>query len=174
MCECANISSWRALSCETNIIFVLVHFLPMNPLSLTLRPLLDQNGLVLLLQLQVLHYITFLLVLVLNLRFFYFFILIGEHGNQVAFNDKRTSDNAFDTSSTAAMALKKRALDLLGMTPYDEKLTDGLQVLRYNLTTAYNSHMDYLDDNGGGHDYDSANQVLRACVDVFFLSLDFL
>ena len=90
--------------------------------------------------------------------FFFFFFFLG-NGAQVAYNDKRTSDNAFDTSSPTAKALKKRALDLMGMGPYDEKLTDGLQVLRYNLTTAYNSHMDYLDDNGGGHDYDSANQV---------------
>ena len=57
------------------------------------------------------------------------------------------------------------------MAPYDERLTDGLQVLRYNLTTAYNSHVDYLDDNGGGHDYDSAGaDSNRFATILFYLS----
>ena len=91
--------------------------------------------------------------------------------HQVAVNKHRTSENAFDVSSDAAMAVKHRALDLLGMNPYDERLTDGLQVLRYNLTTAYNSHVDYLDDNDAGHDYDSAGAGSnRFATILFYLS----
>jgi 2OG-Fe(II) oxygenase superfamily len=36
-------------------------------------------------------------------------------------------------------------------------MSDGLQILRYNLTTAYVPHMDYLDDNEAeSYNYDSA------------------
>jgi hypothetical protein len=37
---------------------------------------------------------------------------------------------------------------VLGFDEYQEALTDGLQILRYNLTTAYVPHMDYLNDHG--------------------------
>lgn len=49
----------------------------------------------------------------------------AEH--QVSLNPMRTSDNAFDSSSPAARALKRRAMSLLGM-EYDDEMTDGLQV----------------------------------------------
>lgn len=45
-----------------------------------------------------------------------------------SFNRIRTSENAFDSISPAARVLKKRAMDVLGITPYDEDMTDGLQV----------------------------------------------
>ena len=33
-----------------------------------------------------------------------------------------------------------------GFNEYEESLTDGLQVLRYNKTTAYIPHLDWIDD----------------------------
>ena len=33
-----------------------------------------------------------------------------------------------------------------GFDEYEESLTDGLQVLRYNKTTAYIPHLDWIDD----------------------------
>ena len=53
----------------------------------------------------------------------------------------RTSENAFDTNSELARILKKRAFELLGVLPYEEMMADGLQVLRYNQTTAYRDHL---------------------------------
>ena len=53
----------------------------------------------------------------------------------------RTSENAFDTSSKVAMDLKRRCFELLGMNPYNEHWADGLQILRYNTTTAYINHL---------------------------------
>jgi 2OG-Fe(II) oxygenase superfamily len=43
---------------------------------------------------------------------------------------------------------------LLGFDEYQEEMTDGLQILRYNLTTAYVSHLDYLEDRGSTEPYD--------------------
>lgn len=39
-------------------------------------------------------------------------------------------------------------------------MADGLQILRYNLTTAYTSHLDYLEDTAGleSYDYDTAGK----------------
>mmetsp|Transcript_4607 Transcript_4607/g.18348 ORF Transcript_4607/g.18348 Transcript_4607/m.18348 type:complete len:292 (+) Transcript_4607:967-1842(+) len=37
---------------------------------------------------------------------------------------------------------------MLGMRPYEEKMADGLQVLRYNVTAAYNSHYDFIEGKG--------------------------
>lgn len=39
-------------------------------------------------------------------------------------------------------------MTLLGFDEYYESHTDGLQILRYNLTQAYIPHMDYLDNYG--------------------------
>jgi hypothetical protein len=35
---------------------------------------------------------------------------------------------------------------------------DGLQILRYNVSTSYNSHLDYIEDRSGQleHDFDSS------------------
>lgn len=50
----------------------------------------------------------------------------------------------------------------LGYDEYWEGHTDGLQVLRYNLTTAYIQHMDYMSDRTGGKvgtfNYDSTRK----------------
>eukprot|EP00536_Pseudo-nitzschia_multiseries_P001807 jgi/Psemu1/251016/estExt_Genewise1Plus.C_230133 len=59
----------------------------------------------------------------------------------------RTSENGFDTHGEVALALKKRIFEVLGYDEYWHGHDDGLQVLRYNLTTAYTPHMDYLPAN---------------------------
>lgn len=73
-------------------------------------------------------------------------------------NNQRTSENGFDTHGATAVAVKKRSLFMLGFDEYVESYTDGLQVLRYNKTTAYIPHMDWIDDPGhaNSHDFDSA------------------
>jgi len=73
-------------------------------------------------------------------------------------NSKRTSENGFDTHGKEAMIVKHRCMDILGFDEYVESLTDGLQVLRYNKTTGYYSHMDWIDDHykKEEHNYDSA------------------
>ena len=63
----------------------------------------------------------------------------------------RTSEGAFDVTSELAIVLKKRSFDLLGIFPYDETLADGLQILRYNQTTAYIPHMDWITAPQGKH-----------------------
>ena len=60
---------------------------------------------------------------------------------------KRTSETAFDINSPVAMKLKRRSQELLRYTPYDETVMDGLQLLRYNLSCAYNSHLDYIESS---------------------------
>jgi 2OG-Fe(II) oxygenase superfamily len=71
---------------------------------------------------------------------------------------QRTSENGFDTHGKTAQKVKKRCMTLLGFDEYIEGHTDGLQVLRYNKTTAYIPHMDYMTDKGGRelYDYESA------------------
>lgn len=73
-------------------------------------------------------------------------------------NSQRTSENGFDTHGKTAMILKKRCFKMLGFEKYDESFADGLQVLRYNKTTAYVSHMDWIDDPGNTseHDFESS------------------
>lgn len=62
-------------------------------------------------------------------------------GNEYNIDTHRTSENAFDTNSEHAKGLKKRVFELLGIAPYEEMMADGLQVLRYNQTTAYRDHL---------------------------------
>lgn len=75
-------------------------------------------------------------------------------------DQKRTSETAFDTNSPLAMTIKRRGFKLIGRSPYNEHWADGLQVLRYNLTTAYHNHMDWIapgpNTQKDAHDYDSA------------------
>ena len=60
-------------------------------------------------------------------------------------NELRTSESAYDVDSPTSIALKKRAFDMLGVFPYQESLTDGFQILRYNRTAAYVPHFDWID-----------------------------
>ena len=69
---------------------------------------------------------------------------------------KRTSESAFDISSTVAKKLKRRTQELLRYGPYDETVMDGFQILRYNVSAAYNTHYDYIESSSGPM-YDSAN-----------------
>ncbi|KAL3800190.1 hypothetical protein HJC23_001111 [Cyclotella cryptica] len=73
-------------------------------------------------------------------------------------NSQRTSENGFDTHGKEAQAVKRRCMNVLGFDEYEESLTDGLQVLRYNKTTAYIPHLDWIDDyqKKEEHNYDSA------------------
>ena len=73
-------------------------------------------------------------------------------------NSKRTSENGFDTHGKEAMIVKHRCMDILGFDAYEESLTDGLQVLRYNKTTGYYPHLDWIDDprKKEEHNFDSA------------------
>ena len=54
----------------------------------------------------------------------------------------------------------RRCFKLLGFEKFDDAYADGLQVLRYNETTAYVPHMDYLDDKTGkeAYDYDTSGK----------------
>lgn len=58
---------------------------------------------------------------------------------------RRTSESGFDTHGPVASKLKRRGMTALGFDQYYESHTDGLQILRYNETTAYNSHMDWME-----------------------------
>lgn len=73
-------------------------------------------------------------------------------------NNQRTSENGFDTHGKAAQTVKKRCFTVLGLDEYHESYADGLQVLRYNKTTAYIPHMDWIDDpqKREEHNYDSS------------------
>eukprot|EP00548_Thalassiothrix_antarctica_P005096 CAMPEP_0194137338 /NCGR_PEP_ID=MMETSP0152-20130528/7238_1 /TAXON_ID=1049557 /ORGANISM="Thalassiothrix antarctica, Strain L6-D1" /LENGTH=563 /DNA_ID=CAMNT_0038834319 /DNA_START=22 /DNA_END=1713 /DNA_ORIENTATION=- len=77
-------------------------------------------------------------------------------GENHVFN-KRTSDNGFDTHGKTAMKVKRRCMRILGFDEYIEGHTDGLQILRYNTSKAYTTHMDYMVDKSGSasFDYDS-------------------
>mmetsp|Transcript_11382 Transcript_11382/g.24280 ORF Transcript_11382/g.24280 Transcript_11382/m.24280 type:complete len:687 (-) Transcript_11382:83-2143(-) len=72
-------------------------------------------------------------------------------------NSQRTSENGFDTHGKQAQAVKRRCMSVLGFDTYEESLTDGLQVLRYNKTTAYIPHLDWIDDyqKQQEHDFDT-------------------
>jgi len=75
-----------------------------------------------------------------------------------AVNSRRTSESGFDTSGKTALKIKRRCFDALGFDEYIEAHSDGLQILRYNVSKAYNSHLDWIEDPSGQlkHDYESA------------------
>jgi len=72
-------------------------------------------------------------------------------------NSRRTSESGFDTHGTTAVKVKKRCFKALGFDEYWESHGDGLQILRYNVSTAYNSHLDWIEDESGQleHDFES-------------------
>ena len=65
-----------------------------------------------------------------------------------------TSESFYDASSPTAVAVKKRCVKTLGYDHYDEGITDGLEILRYNQTQAYAPHMDGVMDNQRVKDHD--------------------
>ncbi|KAL3940309.1 MAG: hypothetical protein SGBAC_005136 [Bacillariaceae sp.] len=72
-------------------------------------------------------------------------------------NSRRTSESGFDTHGTTSTIVKKRCFSALGFDEYMDSYGDGLQILRYNVTTAYNSHLDWIADSDQmAHDYQSA------------------
>ena len=72
--------------------------------------------------------------------------------------------------------MNSRCFQLLGFDEYQEEMTDGLQILRYNLTTAYISHLDYLEDTGfvEPYDYDTSKKGGNrfATILLYFTTLD--
>ncbi|KAG7337243.1 2(OG)-Fe(II) oxygenase superfamily protein [Nitzschia inconspicua] len=72
-------------------------------------------------------------------------------------NSRRTSESGFDTHGKTAVKVKKRCFKALGFDEYWESHGDGLQILRYNVSKAYNSHLDWIEDKTGQleHDYES-------------------
>jgi hypothetical protein len=52
------------------------------------------------------------------------------------------------------MANHHNCIQWSGFDEYEESLTDGLQVLRYNKTTAYVPHLDWIDDYGKQNEHD--------------------
>lgn len=73
-------------------------------------------------------------------------------------NSRRTSESGFDTHGKTAVKIKKRCFKALGFDEYIDSYGDGLQILRYNVSKAYNSHLDYIEDKSGEleHDFDSS------------------
>mmetsp|Transcript_12557 Transcript_12557/g.25611 ORF Transcript_12557/g.25611 Transcript_12557/m.25611 type:complete len:562 (+) Transcript_12557:152-1837(+) len=95
-------------------------------------------------------------------------------GDEIDVNPVRTSENAFDTSGKSAMLLKKRCFKVLGIDPYNEEMADGLQVLRYNVSKAYKSHLDYLDRTpSSSHDFDSAGLGTNRYATILLYMVDF-
>lgn len=72
-------------------------------------------------------------------------------------NSRRTSESGFDTSGKTAIKVKRRCFETLGFDEYIESHSDGLQILRYNISKAYNSHLDWIEDKSGKltHEYES-------------------
>jgi len=64
---------------------------------------------------------------------------------QMATFERRTSQSAFDTSSDIAKSLKNRGFSVTSIPVYEEKATDGIQILRYNATNCYVPHHDWMD-----------------------------
>ncbi|OQR87356.1 hypothetical protein ACHHYP_09099 [Achlya hypogyna] len=69
---------------------------------------------------------------------------VGSNTEGVRKSAHRTSENAFDSTSEAAVAFRKRSFDLLRVGDYDPAMCDGLQILRYSQKQAYVPHTDYF------------------------------
>jgi len=72
----------------------------------------------------------------------------------------RTRSSLFLEESEVAVAIKDRAVDILGIPFYKESWVDGLQILRYEKGQAYNLHTDpfEFDSVDGEHNYDTTNK----------------
>jgi hypothetical protein len=80
----------------------------------------------------------------------------GDKASTESINKRRTSESGFDTNGETSLLIKRRCFDVLGFDEYMEGHADGLQILRYNLTTAYIPHMDWFGATESmTEDYDS-------------------
>jgi prolyl 4-hydroxylase len=87
-------------------------------------------------------------------------------------NPFRTSENAFDSTSPLSIKLKQRCFQLLGIHPYQESWSDGLQVLRYNQSKAYIPHLDWMDAIPGEHDWHSWGKGTNRFATIFMYLSD--
>ena len=69
----------------------------------------------------------------------------GNEDDDDEYSNVRTSETVFDDGEPLAIKLKQRISQLIRM-PYGESggAYDGLQILRYNVSTAYDLHEDYF------------------------------
>ncbi|RLN75213.1 hypothetical protein BBJ28_00024573 [Nothophytophthora sp. Chile5] len=72
---------------------------------------------------------------------------VGHNSGKKQVSKHRTSENAFDTISETAIAIRKRVFDVLSLGEYTEDMCDGLQLLRYQQKQAYIAHEDYFPVN---------------------------
>jgi hypothetical protein len=59
---------------------------------------------------------------------------------------RRHQSSKIAHNSICYFVLNRRCFKALGFDEYSESHGDGLQILRYNLTTAYTPHMDWIED----------------------------
>ncbi|KAF0700330.1 Aste57867_9143 [Aphanomyces stellatus] len=69
---------------------------------------------------------------------------VGHRSGAKKVSPHRTSENAFDQVSDVAVAIRKRSFDLLRIPKYQDDMSDGLQLLRYQQKQAYIPHTDYF------------------------------
>lgn len=70
--------------------------------------------------------------------------------NKGTFTDRRTSTNAWDTSSPLAMKIKRRTFELLKLKKFDASWFGGLQMVHYDPGQYYHSHQDWFDPQTSG------------------------
>lgn len=94
--------------------------------------------------------------------------------NKGEYTSHRTSENSWDQTSPLAMELKKRAFDLLRMHPFQEALSDGLQVVRYQPGQFYHSHHDFFNigATNDGWNFDPMTGGSNRIATVFFYLSD--
>jgi len=82
-------------------------------------------------------------------------------------DSQRTSDNAWDMTSPAAIAIMKRVFTLVRM-PFNQNQADGLQIVRYRATNAYRQHHDYFPQGSyRSHNFDPASGGTNRFVTIF-------
>ena len=71
---------------------------------------------------------------------------------------ERAVDTFYDLSTDLAVSIKKRAFDLLGIYPYDEKLIEGLHISHFRQRQGSPPRLDWIESSSDslGHNYNSA------------------
>ena len=68
----------------------------------------------------------------------------------------RNFEMASDTTSNIARDLKRRAYSILGMNIYNDNQVEGVQIIRYNESSAYAPHFDYIETGSNkSHNWNS-------------------